>query len=103
MENYKIERTDKAENDLLEIALFIATRNSLEIAYKIVDEIEQAILKLKDMPFRGTPEKFVYTKKSGYRYLVIENFLIHYHVNENNQTVYIDRIRHGSIAPQNQI
>lgn len=103
MENYKIKRTDKAENDLLEIALYIATRNSVEIAYKIVDEFEQAIINLKEMPYRGTPEKFIYTKKTGYRYLIIENYLIHYHIDENNQIVYIDRIRHGSVSPQNQL
>lgn len=103
MQSYKIIRTDKAEEDLKDIALYIAIDNSIEVANKIVDEFEKAIKQLKDMPYSGSPNKFRYTKKQGYRFLVVEKYLVHYHVDEIAKTVYIDRIRHGAMNPKNQI
>ncbi len=103
MATYKILRTEKSEHDLIDIALYIAQQNSVDVANKIVDEIEKAITQLYEMPYSGSPHRFTYTRKRGYRFLVVESFLIHYHVDEAQRTVYIDRIRHGSIAPKNQI
>lgn len=103
MQSYKIIRTDKAEEDLKDIALYIAIDNSVEVAYKIVDEFEQAIERLKDMPYSGSPNKFRYTKKHGYRFLVVKKYLVHYHVDEKEKIVYIDRIKHGAMNPKNQI
>ena len=103
MAKYKIVRTDKAESDLVELALYIAVQNSKEVANRIVNEIEQAVLQLEDMPYSGSPNRFTYMRKKGYRFLVVENYLVHYHVNDIANTVYIDRIRHGSISPKNQI
>lgn len=103
MAKYKIVRTVKAENDLMDIALYVAMQNSVAVANKIVDEIEHTILQLENMPYSGSPHRFTYTRKRGYRFLVVENYLIHYHVDEPAQIVYIDRMRHGSIAPSNQL
>lgn len=103
MPEYKIVRADKAEDDLMDIAMFIALNNSVEVAYKIVDEIEHSVMRLQTMPYSGSIQKFIYTKMRGYRFLVVENYLIHYHIDEAEKTVYIDRIRHGAIAPQNQL
>lgn len=103
MPDYSIVRTDKAEADLTEIAMYIALNNSVQVAVKVVDEMEHAIMRLQNMPYSGSLQKFLYTKKSGYRFLVVGNFLIHYHVDEQNKTVYIDRMRHGAISPKNQI
>lgn len=103
MIEYKVIRTDKAEADLTDIAVYIALNNSIEVALSVVDKIEHSILRLQDMPYSGSIQKFIYTKRRGYRFLVVENYLIHYHVDEANKTVYIDRIRHGAISPKNQI
>lgn len=103
MPNYKILRTDKAEEDLKEIVLYVAVRNSVDVAYKLVEEFEKTIMNLSLFPNSGIPNKFRYTKKCGYRFLVVKNYLIHYHVDNTNKIVYIDRICYGSVNPKNQI
>ncbi len=100
MTEYTVIRAKKAEEDLTDIVLYIALKNSVEVAYKIVDEMEKSINLLRGMPYIGSKWKFVYTNSQRYRILIVEKFLIFYHVDEDSKTVYIDRIRHGSISPE---
>lgn len=103
MHEFDIVRTDKAESDLMEIAMYIAINNSVEVANKVIDKMETAVMRLQNMPFSGSKQNFFYTKKHKYRFLTVDNYLIYYHVDEKNSIVYIDRIRHGAIAPINQL
>ena len=101
MEKFKIIRSDSAENDLKEILMFIALNNSPEVALKILTEFEEAVMQLQLLPFSGSPQKFTYRKKHNYRFLVVENYLVYYHTDDVTKTVYIDRIKHGAMLPQN--
>lgn len=93
MNNYHIDITEPAENDLREIGHYIS-RELLEpvIANKVVEKIGDAILTLEELPLRNslvTDEKL---SKRGIRKLLIDNYIVFYVVSEQLRTVIIIRI-----------
>lgn len=96
MNNYHIDITEPAENDLHEIGHYIS-RELLEpvIANKVVEKIGDAILTLEELPLRNslvTDEKL---SKRGIRKLLIDNYIVFYLVSEQQRTVTIIRILYG--------
>ena len=54
MTNYRILRHPNVADDLFDIAVLIADYAGMEIALRKIDEIEQAIRKLRKVPHIGT-------------------------------------------------
>ena len=82
-----------AEDDLAEIITFIA-EDSIAAAEKLGDKIEARLVRLADHPALGRIPAEEELARLGYRYLVIDNYLVFYTVSV--QTVLIHRIIHGA-------
>lgn len=59
----------------------------------IVNGIQDTIEKLKDYPLIGKPLYFDNGLFSGFRYLIYNDYLAFYHIDNDN--AYIDRILYG--------
>lgn len=82
-----------AEDDLAEIISYIATENVAPAA-KLAEKIETRLAPLADYPSLGRIPAEEELARLGYRYLVIDNYLIFYTV--TTKTVLIHRIIHGA-------
>jgi len=93
---YTIIRTDKAEEQLRAIILYIADESGdIDAALRYLDKIENAINRLQDFPQSGSIPRYSIIKKQGFRVVIIERHLIFYKINEVEQLVYIYAIVDG--------
>ena len=94
--NYKILRTDKAENQLREIIFYIADDSgNVDIALGYLDKIETAIRRLQEFPESGSIPRYSILKKQGYRVVIVERHLVFYKLNEEDKLVLIYAIVDG--------
>ncbi|WP_094606340.1 hypothetical protein SPSIL_029190 [Sporomusa silvacetica DSM 10669] len=95
--NYRLRFTSKAEEDLDEIYGYIFGMLSATIAAdKLVDHMEKAIMRLKEYPFSCQKVLDEPLKARGYRKLIVDNYLVFYQVNEDQEEVVIMRILYGA-------
>jgi toxin ParE1/3/4 len=90
---YQINLTEVAEQDLTEIADYIAGENP-SAALKVIVRIEKNILKLEDFPLIGVVPRIRRLARKGYRILIVDDYLIFY-VIINNKIIEIRRILSG--------
>ena len=101
---YKIVRTDKADEQLMEITFYIAEDSgSIDIALNYLDKIEAAINDLEDFSMSGSIPRYSILRKQGYRVLIVERHLIFYKVDDNKRTVIIYAIVDGRREYRNLI
>lgn len=87
---YKINRTDKAEEQLREIIFYIADDSgSVDTALNDLDKIESAINQSEEFPMSGSQPRYSILRKQGYRVLIVERHLVFYKVNESDKIVTI--------------
>ena len=91
--NYSIRLLSIAEEDFTEIISFIAIDNT-KAALNLADKIEKNLELLADNPLLGKLPSDSDLKLLGYRYLVIENYLIFYTIEK--RTILIHRMLHGA-------
>lgn len=82
-----------AEDDLTEIVTFIAA-DKPSAAETLAAKIEKNLARLARHPHLGKIPNEEELVQLGYRYLIVENFLIFYTV--DGHTVLIHRILHGA-------
>ena len=82
-----------AEDDLNGIVTYIAAENRAA-AEMIAIKIEKNLTRLSLYPYLGKNPKDEELNGLGYRFLVVENYLIFYTIDE--QTILIHRIIHGA-------
>lgn len=82
-----------AEEDLTEIVTYIAAENPTA-AEQIAAKIEKNISLLADNPYLGRIPEDDDLVRVGYRFLVVQNYLIFHTVEE--RTIFIYRIIHGA-------
>ena len=93
MVEYRIELTDKAKKDMLEIYAYISDNlKEPNVAGKLLDKIEREILKLKTMPMRHAIERDEQLKLRKLRKIIVDNYLVFYTVHEKSETVFIVRV-----------
>jgi len=63
-----------------------------DAAHRIVNMIMDTVDLLVEQPFIGTALNTVVDMESDYRFLVCENYLVFYRIEDSN--VYIDRVLH---------
>jgi len=80
----KVRYTRHARQDLLDIWLYIAPRNSEAVADSIYDRIEQACARLRDYPQRGAARPEI---AEGARALVVDRWLALYRQTEDGAQV----------------
>lgn len=90
---YEIRLLRVAEDDLTEIILYIAADRPAA-AVKIASQIEQKLLLLADNPHLGSVPSDDSLALLGYRYLVVDNYLIFYLIDD--QIIYVHRVMHGA-------
>ncbi len=82
-----------AEEDFTEIIKFIADDNPAA-AESIAIKIEKNLELLSDNPNLGRVPRDEEIKNLGYRYLIVQNYIVFYSVEE--KTILIHRILHGA-------
>jgi len=87
--------TPQAERDLDKIYAYIAIEFvALDTAEKLVDDIEEAILGLDIMPYRGRERTVGAFAGKGYREIHVKNFTIVYRISEKPRQVVIVTVRY---------
>ena len=92
MENYEVQIFPTAKQDLLEIIDYLNTLSS-EAALRYYDKLTEEISRLSHMPERYPRPRDLALAAKGYRYLIVENYLVFYTI--SGQTVQIQRILYG--------
>ena len=93
MDNYEIQITEPAENDLRAIGVYISKELlELSIAKNIIAKIGQAIMKLEELPLRNALILDGEIALQGIRKILVDNYIVFYNVIEENKTVTIIRI-----------
>ena len=86
---YRVLRTDKADELIQKIILYVAEQFGREVALKKLDELESALLSLRDNPYTGVRPKYSVLRRQGYLVLILEKNLVFYKVDEEEKTVII--------------
>ena len=89
MEKYEVKIFSTAKQDLLEIIDYLNSL-SLQAALRYYDLLIAEIESLSQMPFRCPKPRDIALAARGYRYLIVENYLVFYVV--AGDTVQIRRI-----------
>ena len=89
MEQYEVKIFPTAKQDLLEIIDYLNTL-SQQAALRYYDLLIEEIESLSQMPFRGPKPRDIALAAKGYRYLIVESYLVFYVV--AGDTVQIRRI-----------
>jgi toxin ParE1/3/4 len=92
-DKYQVRLLSIAEEDFTEIISFIAADN-LTAADAIANKIEKNLELLSENPNLGRIPREEEIRNLGYRYLIVQNFLIFYTIEE--KTIFIHRILHGA-------
>lgn len=90
---YSVQLTDTAKSDLKDIASYI-TRQTQDknIAKKFVEKIINHCKILEDFPLSGAIPKDRTLVSFGYRFLVYQEYLIFYSVDDSNAKVYLNAV-----------
>ena len=86
---YKVIRTDKADELFHGIILYVAEQFGNEVALEKLDELETAILSLGENPYLGVKPRYTILRRQGYFVLITKKDLVLYKVNENEKIVTI--------------
>ncbi|MEG1516114.1 MAG: type II toxin-antitoxin system RelE/ParE family toxin [Clostridia bacterium] len=101
---YRIERTDKANDQLYEIINYIADDSgSIEVALSYLDRLEQAIMALGETPHMGSYPRYSILRKQGYRVLIVESHLVFYKADDDAKCVTIYAVVHSRQEYKNLI
>lgn len=93
---YKILRTDKADEQLRDIIFYIAEDSgSIDIALNYLDKIESEINNLSIFPYSGSAPRYRTLKQQGYIVLIVEQHLVFYKVDDINKRVIIYAVVDG--------
>lgn len=92
-DKYQVRFLSIAEEDFAGIISFIAVDNSAA-ADTIADKIEKNLELLSNNPDLGRIPREDEIRNLGYRYLIVQNYLIFY--TKEEKTIFIHRILHGA-------
>ena len=95
MSKYEIKYTSLAMDEL-DLAFSYVARDDKQAAIDLLDRLESAILKLSDFPRLGVvfPNRASY-EVVGYRYIVVDPYVIFYRINEAKKEIQIARVFHS--------
>lgn len=95
MDKYKIRLMARAARDLDDIYNYIADEfKAPGTARHMASILEETILGLDEMPYRGAIRKVGAFANKGYRQLFVKNFTIVYRIDEAKKTVIIITVRY---------
>lgn len=92
---YIVKLMQRAKSDLDNIYNHIADDfKEIGIAEKMADALEEAILDLNEMPYRGSIRRTGAFSNRGYRQLFVKNFTIVYRIDEAQKMVIVVTVRY---------
>ncbi len=95
MDKYQVKMMARAARDLDEIYNYISDEfKEIGTAEHIIDLLEDAILGLDKMPYRGAVRRVGAFVNKGYCQLFVKSFTIVYRINEAKKTVAIVTVRY---------
>jgi addiction module RelE/StbE family toxin len=92
-DKYQVRLLSIAKEDFTEIISYIAVDNPTA-ADAIANKIEKNLESLSDNPNLGRIPREEEIRNLGYRYLIVQNYLIFYTIEE--KTIFVHRILHGA-------
>ena len=96
LNKYEVRLMNQALQDLDNIYAYIAG-NLLEsgIAAEIVNTLEAEILSLEYLPYRCPERRTGSFANSGYRQLMVKNYIVIYRIDEANKQVLVVTVRYA--------
>ena len=96
MDKYEVRLMNQALQDLDEIYGYIA-RNLQEpgVAAELLDALESEILSLEYLPYRCSERRTGSFANSGYRQLMVKNYIVVYRIDEAHKQVLIVTVRYS--------
>lgn len=96
MAQYKVDVSEPAENDLINIVRYIASQLSAPASsLHIMELFEEAIASLSDMPQRYPLVADERLSQMGYRKLSLKNYIVFFSIDDKNKVVNVERILYG--------
>lgn len=93
MAKYRVDITEPAENDLVDIVKYIASQLSAPFsALDMMDLLEEAMTGLSDLPQRCPVVWDERLSQMGYRKLIVKNYVVFFSIDEKNKVVNVERI-----------
>ena len=96
MDKYEVRLMNQALQDLDEIYGYIAS--SLQepgVASELLDALESEILSLEYLPYRCSERRTGSFANSGYRQLMVKNYIVIYRIDEAQKQVLIVTVRYA--------
>ena len=95
---YHVNITEPAEYDMLEAAKYTAKKlQNLQAANRLLDETDDAIFSLEEMPYRYPLVNDDYLASLGMRFIIVRNYVVFNIVREERKTVVVERFIHGTL------
>ena len=89
---YKIVRTDKFNDQLTDIIMYIRDAFSKKEAVDYLDYLESIINNLKDFPYVGVVPRYQAIAKQGYRAIICKQNILFYKVKEDSKEIILSII-----------
>ena len=86
---YKVIRTEKADELIHGIVLYVAEQFGNDVALGKLDELEKAVLSLGKNPYLGIQPRYAILRRQGFFVLITKKDLVFYKVNEDEKLVTI--------------
>ena len=92
---YKVVYLPTARKQLEDAVMYIAIDlYSPDAAMNLADEVDEAVQKLKEMPYRFPIYHTLYVMKREIRFFPVKNYNVYYVIDEDSKTVEIWRVLH---------
>ena len=96
MDKYEVRLMNQALQDLDEIYGYIAsTLHEPGVAAELLDALESEILSLEYLPYRCSERRTGSFANSGYRQLMVKNYIVIYRIDEAHKQVLIVTVRYA--------
>jgi len=86
---YQVIRTDKADELIHRIILYVAEQFGKGVALEKLEELETSILSLGNNPYLGIQPRYNILRRQGYLVLITKKDLVFYKVNEQEKIVTV--------------
>ena len=90
--SYKIVRTDKFNDQLTDIIMYIRDAFSKKEALSYLSYLEKEIKNLRDFPYIGVVPRYQAIAKQGYRAIICKQNIVFYKVNESTKEIVLNII-----------
>ena len=96
MDKYEVRLMNQALQDLDEIYGYIASSlQEPDVATELLDTLESEILSLEYLPYRCSERRTGSFANSGYRQLMVKNYIVIYRIDEAHRQVLIVTVRYA--------